>query len=443
VNPALAAPTGLAAAGGDGLISVDWTDTLQQDATAYAAAAVDSSGQMTAARSFTCGACAEGSVESLSNGSTYDVRVATLYASGEQGPYASTGSTTVGLVTGTATEAGACNAVAGTADECSTDANQGLSATTAFMPVQLTGTSSTAATLTSSEGTPAAVPASSSQTQASAYANADFAAASTEPEMSFVTNTSEVQDPGERYHVPLSDQDDMPWAANVSLSGRFEATAKHSAKNFSCSGTLIYSDTVLTAGHCVYNRPRGQFATSVQVFVTEDSPAPQCGYRNLYVQADYIKSGADQSDMGAIKLKACQLADGSKVGQNLGNYFGWLGFWCNCGDDAKTPRSVRMTGFPGEPFVNSYPRMMTGFAKVDGGPGGTYTADPYLAVWHGDSGAGIVPRSGTHTNRVIGVAAGIACSPYYRCWDPGEQSFFKRINKVDVPMIKSWVLADG
>ena len=91
-----------------------------------------------------------------------------------------------------------------------------------------------------------------------------------------------------------------------------------------CSGFLIATNTVVTSGHCVYNRSTRRFydAAAMRVYPGYDStratPAPYgvCGARLLVTTNAFISAGSDEYDYGALKLTCA-------VGQTTG----WFGWW--------------------------------------------------------------------------------------------------------------------
>ena len=91
-----------------------------------------------------------------------------------------------------------------------------------------------------------------------------------------------------------------------------------------CSGFLIAANTVVTSGHCVYNRTSRRFydAAAMRVYPGYDStranPAPYgvCGARLLVTTNAFISAGSDEYDYGALKLTCT-------VGQTTG----WFGWW--------------------------------------------------------------------------------------------------------------------
>jgi glutamyl endopeptidase len=91
-----------------------------------------------------------------------------------------------------------------------------------------------------------------------------------------------------------------------------------------CTGWLIGSDTVITAGHCVHNG--SQFTPLAGIVVASSiegdkgpppmftTPFPVCGAKRLYSTAGWTSKLDEAFDYGAIKLDC-----------KLGDLVGWLG----------------------------------------------------------------------------------------------------------------------
>jgi glutamyl endopeptidase len=106
-----------------------------------------------------------------------------------------------------------------------------------------------------------------------------------------------------------------------------------------CSGTLIGSNTVATAGHCVHTggsagswRP----VSSFRIYPGRDGsliPFGSCTARTLYSVIGWTTSASEEYDYGAIKLNC-----------SVGNTVGWYGF------APTTPTNVPTVigGYPGD-----------------------------------------------------------------------------------------------
>lgn len=81
---------------------------------------------------------------------------------------------------------------------------------------------------------------------------------------------------------------------------------------------MVSKDTVLTAGHCLYDKKLGGWATSVIATPGRNgSQAPYLPYswRKLYSVTGWTENQNPEYDYGAVKLSGFP-----------GNYTGWLGY---------------------------------------------------------------------------------------------------------------------
>jgi glutamyl endopeptidase len=110
-----------------------------------------------------------------------------------------------------------------------------------------------------------------------------------------------------------------------------------------CTGFLIAADTVVTSGHCIYNRSTRRFydAASMRAYpgydATRPNPAPYgvCGVRLLVTTSAWINSGSDEYDYGALKLTC-----------TAGRQTGWFGWWYQTASLNGT--QSRNHGYPGD-----------------------------------------------------------------------------------------------
>jgi glutamyl endopeptidase len=96
------------------------------------------------------------------------------------------------------------------------------------------------------------------------------------------------------------------------------------AGNQWCTGFMISADTLVTAGHCVYDVAANAFLNPSQIAVypgydsSRANPAPYggCSARLLLSTAGWTVNHSDEYDYGAVKL-AC----------TVGQQTGWFGWW--------------------------------------------------------------------------------------------------------------------
>lgn len=88
-------------------------------------------------------------------------------------------------------------------------------------------------------------------------------------------------------------------------------------KTYMGSGNMVSKDTVLTAGHCIYSKKDGGWASSVAVYAGRNGNyAPYGGAysKKLISVSGWVDNSSSQHDIGAIKLD-----------RDLGNIVGWFG----------------------------------------------------------------------------------------------------------------------
>lgn len=107
-----------------------------------------------------------------------------------------------------------------------------------------------------------------------------------------------------------------------------------------CTGAMIGTDTLLTAGHCVHSGgSNGNWASieNITVYPGADGksfPYGKCTAKRTYTTIGWAEKGSANYDYGAIKLNC-----------SIGNTIGWLGF-AVFNNAANLPAII--AGYPGE-----------------------------------------------------------------------------------------------
>lgn len=107
-----------------------------------------------------------------------------------------------------------------------------------------------------------------------------------------------------------------------------------------CTGWLIGANTVITAGHCVYNIDTNSWysRTSYRVYPGYDGTTAPYGYctaKQIYSVTGWTVNENEQYDIGAIKLNC-----------TVGNTVGWFGFFTQGASLTNYPAIV--SGYPGD-----------------------------------------------------------------------------------------------
>jgi glutamyl endopeptidase len=123
-----------------------------------------------------------------------------------------------------------------------------------------------------------------------------------------------------------------PYRAIVSLSIRYR-----SGSTTDCTGFLISSNTVVTAGHCLYTKGTG---VAENVVATpgrnaQVSPFGYCLGQDAYSVTGWVYDQDDLYDYGAVKLNC-----------SIGNEVGWFGFRSTSSSLTGIP--VTITGYPND-----------------------------------------------------------------------------------------------
>lgn len=105
-------------------------------------------------------------------------------------------------------------------------------------------------------------------------------------------------------------------------------------KSYIGSGHLISNDTVLTAGHCIYSKADGGWATSVAVYPGYNGKTAPFGVAyasKLMSISGWTSNNSSEHDIGAIKLN-----------KSIGKNTGYMGLTTN------TNSGITLTGFHGD-----------------------------------------------------------------------------------------------
>lgn len=180
-------------------------------------------------------------------------------------------------------------------------------------------------------------------------------------------------------------------------------------KSYIGSGHLISNDTVLTAGHCIYSKADGGWATSVAVYPGYNGKTAPFGVAyasKLMSISGWTSNNSSEHDIGAIKLN-----------KSIGNNTGYMGLTTN------TNSGITLTGFHGD---------LNGKMGTESGSISSLTPNNVfykLDSTGGASGSGVYNNS----NQILAVHA------YGRTSD----NFGTRINNEKFNIVNKWAFNGG
>jgi glutamyl endopeptidase len=137
----------------------------------------------------------------------------------------------------------------------------------------------------------------------------------------------------ERVRVTVTNA--WPWRVQGHMEMQFP-----NGKWFIGSGTLVNRHHVLTAGHCVYSKSDGGWATTVRFYPGQnETTLPFGGFTAVRLLSVTAWTGNQDSDwdMGMLIL-----------GTDAGNQAGWFGVVTFGSDSSLQNAQVNVTGYPGD-----------------------------------------------------------------------------------------------
>ncbi|MGX7243684.1 trypsin-like serine protease [Enterococcus quebecensis] len=176
-------------------------------------------------------------------------------------------------------------------------------------------------------------------------------------------------------------------------------------KSYIGTGNLVSSDTVLTAGHCIYSKENGGFAKSVTVYPGYNGNYAPYGVaysKKLMSVRGWTENGNSQHDIGAIKLD-----------RNIGNSVGWFGL------TTVMNSPITLSGYHGD--LNK--KMGTETENILR----TTANNVYykLDSTGGSSGSGVY----NNNKQILSVHA----------YGAGSENFGTRINEEKFYVVRSWI----
>ncbi|MCW5936165.1 MAG: trypsin-like serine protease [Fimbriimonadaceae bacterium] len=166
-----------------------------------------------------------------------------------------------------------------------------------------------------------------------------------------------------------------PWRAQCKIYIKFP-----SGNWYVGSATMIENNHAITAGHCVYDKGEGGWATTIQVAPGKNGasePYGRINASNLLSWTGWTGNGSSDHDMGVIRLSS-----------NIGNTTGWLGYgyWSNVAGVMGN-----IAGYPTDRDGGNCLYYMADTVKYDTGERLYYKIDTF----GGQSGSGVYRINGS------------------------------------------------
>lgn len=134
--------------------------------------------------------------------------------------------------------------------------------------------------------------------------------------------------------VRVANTANYPYRAIASLVMTF------SDGQYICTGWFIGARTLATAGHCVFDPSKQEFASKIVVYPGRDGntlPYDSAQASKLFTTTCWKNTASHECDYGAIKIN-----------KDLGNTVGWFGFGYNNNDNAIDGTRATVSGYPGD-----------------------------------------------------------------------------------------------